>query len=198
MRIAVISRSQREEWKDKEAIEWVDAPWAGMAADAIIDLDFEPDAARIDALKKTEGLVIVNSNLYTVPEIGEPFVRINGWPGCLKQAIEAYAEADQRQRTEAVFTTLGATVEWLPDVHGFITPRVVSMIINEAFFALAEGVSTKQEIDTAMKLGTAYPYGPFEWAEKIGLQQVHSLLQKLSKVQPRYTPAELLTRSVND
>ncbi len=45
----------------------------------------------------------------------------------------------------------------------------MAMIINEAWHALAEEVSTKNEIDTAMKLGTNYPYGPFEWAEKIGL-----------------------------
>ena len=42
------------------------------------------------------------------------------------------------------------------------------MIINEAFLALQEGVSTKEEINTAMKLGTNYPLGPFEWVEKIG------------------------------
>jgi 3-hydroxybutyryl-CoA dehydrogenase len=63
------------------------------------------------------------------------------------------------------------------------------MIINEAYLALAEGVSTKEEINTAMKLGTAYPFGPFDWAEKIGLKNIALLLQKLSSTQPRYTPA---------
>ena len=49
-----------------------------------------------------------------------------------------------------------------PDIPGFISARVVSMIINEAYFALEEEVSSKEEIDTAMKLGTNYPYGPFD------------------------------------
>ena len=53
------------------------------------------------------------------------------------------------------------------------------MIINEAFIALREGVSTKEEINTAMKLGTNYPYGPFEWAGKIGIERVNALLDKL-------------------
>jgi 3-hydroxybutyryl-CoA dehydrogenase len=54
------------------------------------------------------------------------------------------------------------------------------MIVNEAFIALKEGVSTKEEIDIAMKLGTNYPYGPFEWAEKIGTERIKNLLSKLS------------------
>jgi 3-hydroxybutyryl-CoA dehydrogenase len=79
-------------------------------------------------------------------------------------------------------------------VPGFITARVIAMIINEAWFALEEGVSTKEEIDTAMKLGTNYPYGPFEWGKEIGLKNIHALLDKLSKLNPRYSPAELMTK----
>src|ERR1700710_2457559 len=48
--------------------------------------------------------------------------------------------------------------------------RVVAMIINEAYYALDAGVSSKESIDLAMKLGTGYPYGPFEWADRIGLR----------------------------
>jgi 3-hydroxybutyryl-CoA dehydrogenase len=52
-------------------------------------------------------------------------------------------------------------------------------------------------MDTAMKLGTAYPYGPFEWGNKIGLQNIVNLLKKLSKKQPRYTPCELLVQETD-
>jgi 3-hydroxybutyryl-CoA dehydrogenase len=65
---------------------------------------------------------------------------------------------------------------------------VVSMIINEAFIALGENVSTREEIDTAMKLGTNYPYGPFEWAELIGVENIISLLNKLSEKDNHYQP----------
>lgn len=70
------------------------------------------------------------------------------------------------------------------------------MIINEAWLSLGEGVSTKEEIDTAMKLGTNYPYGPFEWGNKIELKNVYQLLTALSKTNPRYEPAALLKKEV--
>ena len=89
---------------------------------------------------------------------------------------------------------LNRKAEWVPDVKGFISPRVVSMIINEAYFTLEENVSTKEEIDVAMKLGTNYPYGPFEWGEKIGLQKVYELLALLSNNNTRYEPAALLKK----
>jgi 3-hydroxybutyryl-CoA dehydrogenase len=76
---------------------------------------------------------------------------------------------------------------------GFVTPRVISMIINEACLALQEGVSTKEEIDTAMKLGTNYPFGPFEWMDRIGQDKIYALLLKLSRHQSRYLPAAYLS-----
>ena len=62
------------------------------------------------------------------------------------------------------------------DRVGLVTPRVVCMIINEAYYTVQEGTATRQDIDLAMKLGTNYPYGPFEWCEKIGLKNVYELL----------------------
>lgn len=59
---------------------------------------------------------------------------------------------------------------------GMVSPRVVCMIINEAYFTLQEGTASKEDIDIGMKLGTAYPMGPFEWANKIGIWEVYSLL----------------------
>ena len=55
-------------------------------------------------------------------------------------------------------------------------------------------MSTKKEIDTAMKLGTNYPYGPFEWCEKIGKERVYQLLNHLSKTDERYHPAPGLVK----
>ena len=59
-------------------------------------------------------------------------------------------------------------------------------------FALQDKVSTKSEIDIAMKMGTNYPYGPFEWSEKIGLKNIASLLKKLTTGNKRYIPSLLL------
>ena len=82
----------------------------------------------------------------------------------------------------------------MKDEPGLVSARVISMIINEAFFALGENVSSIEEIDLAMKLGTNYPYGPFEWSEKIGLQNIYHLLHKLSQTDKRYLIAPLLEK----
>jgi len=70
------------------------------------------------------------------------------------------------------------------------------MIINEAYFALGEGVSSKENIDIAMKTGTNYPYGPFEWAAKIGLQRIQQLLVQMQKENNRYSIAPALLKDL--
>lgn len=166
---------------------------AHQQADAFIDLGYVNEASRNALLAALlPKPVIVNSVVHTLKRTNEAFVRINGWRTFLSSPLlEAAASSEAaRAKANAVFSVLGKKAEWLPDEPGFVTARVVSMIVNEAYLALAEGVSTKEEINTAMKLGTAYPYGPFEWAEKIGLANIVALLQKLSETQPRYRPAE--------
>jgi 3-hydroxybutyryl-CoA dehydrogenase len=63
------------------------------------------------------------------------------------------------------------------DRVGMVTPRVICMIINEAYYTVQEGTASREDIDLAMKLGTNYPYGPFEWCERIGLRNVYELLE---------------------
>lgn len=73
---------------------------------------------------------------------------------------------------------------------GFIFPRTIAQIINEAFFALEEKIATQSDIDRAMKFGVNYPKGPFEWAENresIVLTLLEELLLKTGD--KRYTPA---------
>lgn len=163
-------------------------------ASAFIDLLFENKKERVQILENLlPATVIINSAEHRLTETNSSFVRINGWNTFLQSAIiEASASEEQKQKAEIVLLQFNKKIEWLPDEAGFITPRVISAIINEAFIALEEGVSTKDEIDKAMKLGTNYPYGPFEWAVKIGLKNITSLLTKLSVQQNRYTPSPLL------
>jgi len=172
---------------------WAESP-AALAGcpgvDGIVDLLFENSPARLTALQQKLPLpVIVNSVVHTLDELPEGFVRINGWPGCLSgPLVEAAAGAAQRPAAEKIFALFNKSLTWLPDKPGFITPRIISMIINEACRAAAEGVSTPEAMNTAMKLGTNYPHGPFEWAEMIGLEEVHALLEKLAGAQERYRP----------
>ncbi len=122
------------------------------------------------------------------------FVRFNGWPTFLKRSVfEASCQSEfTKKNAEEIIVGMNRKIEWTPDIPGFITARVLTTIINEAYFALQEEVSTKKEINTAMKLGTNYPFGPFEWSEKIGLKNIYDLLAELSKTNSRYEPAKLL------
>ena len=63
----------------------------------------------------------------------------------------------------------------------YIFSRVLISIINEALWAKSEGVASEQDIDTAMKLGTNYPKGPFEWAVQVGMDKVLELLDEFNK-----------------
>jgi len=78
---------------------------------------------------------------------------------------------------EKVCTELETEFEIVADRVGMVTPRVICMIINEAYYTMQEGTADKKAIDMAMKLGTSYPYGPFEWADRIGLDNVYELLE---------------------
>ena len=168
-------------------------------ADAWIDLLFEPVLSRIDLLKKlTSGLVIINSVTKTVRQIDNSFVRINGWPTFLKRTIieASIVNVERKEIAEEIFTFFNRKVEWMPDEPGFVTARIVSMIINEAYFALEENISSKAEIDTAMKLGTNYPFGPFEWSKKIGLKNILDLLSSMEIISKRYSPSTQLKNEV--
>ena len=165
------------------------------SADACLDLQFENKSEHVQLLEKMPTqVVIVNSVAATLTQMPSSFVRINAWPTFLTSSlIEASCLSNElRKHAEDTLQIFNKDIEWVPDEPGFITPRIISMIINEAFFALSEGVSTKDEIDIAMKLGTNYPYGPFEWTQKIGLENIATLLMALSKHQSRYTPCKLL------
>jgi 3-hydroxybutyryl-CoA dehydrogenase len=85
------------------------------------------------------------------------------------------------------------------DSPGFVLPRILFMIINEAAFALMEGVASKEDIDLAMRLGANYPQGPLEWADHIGLDVCLRTISHLygELKDPRYRPCPLLSRMVH-
>jgi 3-hydroxybutyryl-CoA dehydrogenase len=140
--------------------------------------------------------ILINSVTKTLAQLNKPtnVLRINGWQTFLQRTVWEIAGVVTTEITNSLLSSLQKKIITVPDDIGFATAKVVSMIINEAYFALQDEVSSKAEIDIAMKLGTNYPYGPFEWATKIGIKNIYTLLHTLSEQQKRYTPSILLKK----
>jgi len=165
--------------------------------DLYIDLDFTMDPARIEALSRLlPAPVLIHAVVPTLKEIGQPFIRINAWPGFLERNIHELVFPDETTARwiKQIYQQLDKQYRSVPDIAGMISGRILASIINEAYYTLQEEVSTAPEIDTAMKLGTNYPLGPFEWSERIGLENIDELLTLLSKTESRYLPAKRLKK----
>jgi 3-hydroxybutyryl-CoA dehydrogenase len=106
--------------------------------------------------------------------------------------------ASAAERAEAFFRSIGKHVEWVGDGPGLVLGRIVCQLVNEAAFALSEGVGSAEDIDTAMTLGFNYPRGPLEWADVIELDHVLAVLDALYDElhEERYRVAPLLRRMV--
>jgi 3-hydroxybutyryl-CoA dehydrogenase len=206
MKIAVLANSLvKEEMQQKIADAQVRVAWAESVdgllqikdADAYFDLDFTFDDNRIIQLGKLfPKPVFINSVAHTLSKINHPFIRINAWTGFFTRNLceAAVLEETQKSVAEKIFKQMKWDFQFVPDVPGMVSARIVALIINEAYYVLEDQVSTKQQIDIAMKLGTNYPFGPFEWGEKIGLKNIYDLLKELAKTESRYTISEALLK----
>jgi 3-hydroxybutyryl-CoA dehydrogenase len=95
--------------------------------------------------------------------------------------------------------TLNKTIVVSADQPGFIVNRLLIPVINQAFKALAQNLGTKEDIDTAMEKGAAFPMGPFKLADFIGLDTCLSIMNTLDNAFPNqeYSPSELLVKYVS-
>lgn len=97
-----------------------------------------------------------------------------------------------------VSSRLGKTAVVVQDSAGFVSNRVLCPMINEAIFALEEGVASREDIDTVMKLGMSHPMGPLELADFVGLDIVLDVLEVLYQEfeDPKYRASPLLRKMV--
>lgn len=103
----------------------------------------------------------------------------NGFPTLFnRQRLEVSVRLqNDLSKLEQICGALRTEFSVVDDRVGLVTPRVICMIINEAFYTVQEGTATREDIDLAMKLGTNYPFGPFEWCDRIGVRNVYRLLE---------------------
>ena len=194
--------AQDEQWdeikKDVINVEWIRLTSLIDIPENIAGLFILSDFFEID-YTATQAPIFINSVTNTLMELNTPanVVRINGWNGFLART-EWEISGIISEKVSDILNLLQKKITILHDEPGFISARILAMIVNEAWFALGENVSTIKEIDIAMKLGTNYPLGPFEWGEKIGEKRIFDLLQKLTEKNKKYLPAPLLKQKITE
>ena len=95
------------------------------------------------------------------------------------------------------FEHLGFVTEWVEDAPGLVLGRIVCQLVNEAAFAIGEGVGSADDVDAGLTLGLSHPRGPVEWSEAIGIDHVLAVLDGLwaERAEERYRTAPLLRRA---
>jgi 3-hydroxybutyryl-CoA dehydrogenase len=134
----------------------------------------------------------------------ERIIGIGALPTLLSQKLieltpSVKTEQSVVMKSNDLFRRIGKEVSIVQDRIGMVMPRILCMLINEAAFASMENIASPKDIDTAMKLGTNYPYGPIEWGARIGFKDVVKVLDALYEDlhEERYRTAPLLRQLVN-
>jgi 3-hydroxybutyryl-CoA dehydrogenase len=165
--------------------------------------------ARLDAVAAPAAILSSNTSSISITTLGAATTRPDRVLGMhfmnpvplmtLVELIRGQATSpESMQIASALCATLGKTAVEAADYPGFIANRILMPMINEAVYALMEGVGTPEAIDTVMKLGMNHPMGPLTLADFIGLDVCLAILEVLHDGlgDPKYRPCPLLRRMV--
>ena len=119
--------------------------------------------------------------------------------GHLVELTRVPATSDESAHTaEEFFSALGLEREWVEDAPGLVLGRIVCCLVNEALFAVGEGVGSADDVDTGLTLGLNHPRGAVSWGRQIGFEHVLATIDGLydERHEERYRAAPLLRRIV--
>ena len=189
-----------------------DAAHADFAIEAVTENELVKKKVFLDLAKALRPTAILASNTSSIPitklaasvenserVIGMHFMN----PVPVMQLVEIIRGAQTSDATyaecKALAEKMGKTTVLSKDMPGFIVNRILIPMINEACFALQEGLASAEDIDTAMKLGTNVPMGPLTLADFIGLDTCLYIAEVLHKGlgEDKYRPAPLLRQYVD-
>jgi 3-hydroxybutyryl-CoA dehydrogenase len=193
----------------------------GTDLDAFADVDYVVEAIaelvdaktdifkRLDAIAQPHVVLSSNTSSISITVLGAATTRPDRVLGmhfmnpvplmALVEVIRGQATSPESMKTATdLCRTLGKTPVEAADYPGFISNRVLMPMINEAIYAVMEGVGTPDAIDTVMKLGMNHPMGPLTLADFIGLDVCLAILNVLHDGlgDPKYRPCPLLRRMV--
>jgi 3-hydroxybutyryl-CoA dehydrogenase len=166
--------------------------------------------SELDRLARPETLLASNTSSISITKLGAATRRPDKVIGmhfmnpvplmALVEVIRGQATSDETMRTVMELSrALGKTPVEVNDFPGFVANRVLMPMINEAIFAVYEGVATPEAIDQVMKLGMNHPMGPLTLADFIGLDVCLAILEVLHQGlgDPKYRACPLLRRMVD-
>lgn len=185
---------------------------ASLVVEAVTEnLDVKLEVFRaLDEITKSDAILASNTSSISITKIAAATKRPDKIIGMhfmnpvpvmkLVEVIRGIATSDETYETvRAMSEKLGKTPLNCNDYPGFVANRVLMPMINEAIFALYEGVATRDSIDGIMKLGMNHPMGPLTLADFIGLDVCLAILNVLYEGlgDPKYRPCPLLKRYVD-